>query len=83
MEKVKKTEHDEFVLNPSGFIKGFLSRRKAANEALRGAGGKTSAEQVELANIAAWYNRMFNAAILAFKDPDEFGDYLKELEGGK
>jgi hypothetical protein len=80
IKKLMDKEYHEFTTNSVGFIEGFLSRRKDANEALKVAAGKSHKGLTEIAEVAAFYNRMFNAAIAAFKgNPAEF---IKELEGG-
>lgn len=79
IKKLMDKEYHEFTANPGGFITGFISRRKAANEALRAAAGKSHSGLNDLAEAAAFYNRMNNAAVAAFKrQPDEF---IKLLEG--
>ncbi len=79
IKKLMDKEYHEFTTNPVGFIMGFLSRRKAANEALKAAAGKSAKGLTELAEIATFYNSVFNAAVVAFKGkPDEF---IKLLEG--
>lgn len=76
--KLLEKEMHEFMTNPAGFFSGFLSRRKAANAALKKALGESPQVLSELAEIAAFYNKLFNAAVSAFKrDPAEF---LKQLE---
>jgi len=86
IKKLMDKEYHEFTTNSVGFIEGFLSRRKDANEALKVEEKKPHKGLAEIraltdiAEIAAFYNRMFNAAIAAFKgNPAEF---IKELEGG-
>ena len=79
IKKLMDKEYHEFTTNPVGFIRGFLSRRKAANEALKAAAGKSAKGLTELAETAAFYNRMLNAAKDAFKGKPE--EFIKLLEG--
>jgi len=80
IKKLMDKEYHEFTTNPVGFIMGFLSRRKAANEALKAAGeSKSHSGLTELAETAAFYNRMLNAAKDAFKGKPE--EFIKLLEG--
>ena len=79
IKKLMDKEYHEFTTNPRGFITGFISRRKAANQALSDAAGKSHNGLNDLAETAAFYNRMLNAATEAFKgQPEEF---IKLLEG--
>lgn len=70
-QEIKEKELHEFLTNPVGFIKGFLSRRQAANEDLRSRDGASPSTMAEAAERAAAYNKLFNAAVEAFKGNTE------------
>lgn len=79
IKKLMDKEYHEFTTNPRGFITGFISRRKAANQALSDAAGKSHNGLNGIAETAAFYNRMLNAAKDAFKGKPE--EFIKLLEG--
>ena len=78
-QRIKEMELHEFVSNPIGFIKGFLSRRKAANSALRLAKSQNESAITLCAERAVAYNKLFNAACEAFKGTPE--EFMALLEG--